>query len=735
MTSIRASVVVNTFNRLSTLPTTLRALEALRWPELEVVVVNGPSDDGTDLHLDLFWKDRVKIINCPVANLSVSRNLGIEASSGEVVVFIDDDAVPEPDWLNRLLMPYADPAVGAVGGWVRDQSGVSYQAKHIQSFRTGNSNTLLTKPAQATEDSFVGLIGVNSSIRRTVAVEIGGFDERFSYLLDETDLVLRVQEAGYQVRSVPEAEVHHKFASSHIRPADPSKATMLQTSSSVSYFIMRHGPTRSASLDAKSAAVELAKDVAERTIDPDARLFDEVTAARLKSEVEIGTAAGISGYFDGPILRTLSAPKSSFKTLSRRMSAPLRLAFVCDAFFPRQVGGIGVVFGELARELAHKGHEITLVAPAQKGAGHTVDFEDGVWVHRLPPDAPIAEAPGLPDLPPQQALLAKQVLAELDRVNIHRDFAAVIGTIWNLDLAAVIASGRYKVGMYLVTSYLLLLESKPEWRANEDFYRDRFLKMVEGEKWALRSADRIFASTQAILSDITHHYGVPGSGDARVSMTPFGLPDFAQPTKRAKGKDVVVTFVGRLENRKGIDLLLGAIPELMSEHDDLQVRIVGQDRNIPGTGVTYSDSFFAENGTAPWIERVRFLGYLDDEGVREEFERCDIFVAPSRYESFGLIYVEAMRAAKPCVGVRSGGVPEIIDDGVTGILVDPDVASLGDALSCLILDRARRTEMGRAGRRRFEALFSMDAFCERFSADISQWLELEEEKSHSAAST
>lgn len=728
MTLTRASIVVNTLNRLPTLPTTLRSLEALRWPEVEVIVVNGPSDDGTDVHLELFWKDKVRVVTCPVANLSVSRNLGIEASSGEVVVFVDDDGVPEPDWLLRLLEPYANPRVGAVGGWVRDKSGVSYQAKHIRSFRNGKSDTLLADPVSPTEDSLVGLIGVNSSIRRSVAVEIGGFDERYAYFLDETDLVFRVQEAGYEVVNVPAAEVHHKYAASHIRPVDRSKVTISPTSHSIAYFTMRHGPTYAAPIEEKFGALADARRSLERDIDWKLGVgqVDEVTAARLRNEVAAGVSAGIAAFFDGPLLASLSAPKSAFKPLPRRTIAPLRLAMVCEQYFPRQVGGVAVILGELAKELAHQGHEISIFTRAKQGVGHSVDYEDGVWVHRLPNNAPAAEPPpGFPDLPHWQGLFAKQVLAELDRVNEHRQFMAVIGSIWDLDLAGAIASGRYNVGLYLVTSYMLALESKPEWTRDEQFFRDHFMKMVDGEKWALGSVDRVFASTKAILADTINHYGVLDKSSERVTLIPFGLPDYARAETQKTNDDVVITFVGRLERRKGIDLLLEALPKLLRGNERVKVRIVGEDYKDSSTGRTNAESFAAANVGASWLDRVKFLGYVDDEGLREEFESCDIFVAPSRYESFGLIYVEAMRAGKPSIGVRAGGVSEVIEDGVTGLLVDPDSVSLGRALAELVADPARRATMGQAGRRRYETHFSMSAFAERFSKDVVAWLGVE----------
>ena len=90
--------------------------------------------------------------------------------------------------------------------------------------------------------------------------------------------------------------------------------------------------------------------------------------------------------------------------------------------------------------------------------------------------------------------------------------------------------------------------------------------------------------------------------------------------------------------------------------------------------------------------RVHFLGRVDDAVKNFLITACDVLVAPSLYESFGLMYVEAMRAGKPVIGTKAGGIPEVVDDGKTGLLVPPSDV------------HARRGDASARCRRRFQAL-------------------------------
>ena len=122
---MRVSVVICTYNRLGSLRQTLNALGRQTFRDFEVIVVNGPSTDGTGDFLAT--RPDLRVIDNPQRHLSRSRNLGAAAAAGEVLAYIDDDAVPEARWLEELVAPFADAEVGATGGLVLDNSGVRLQ--------------------------------------------------------------------------------------------------------------------------------------------------------------------------------------------------------------------------------------------------------------------------------------------------------------------------------------------------------------------------------------------------------------------------------------------------------------------------------------------------------------------------------------------------------------------------------------------------------------------------------
>jgi glycosyltransferase involved in cell wall biosynthesis len=214
------SVVINTLDRREHLERTLISLLAQTHKEFEVIVVNGPSVDGTDEMLSSF-RDRARLATCDVASLGRSRNIGVAMASGEIVAFIDDDAIPRANWLEALVVPYQDPSVAAVGGPVFDVPLNRVAWALCTCTRLGFPDTSSAGPIErylgAGADPLAYLPGCNMSFRRQVLQEVGGFNSLLIYNYDDVEVCSRVIDRGYRVHVVDDVLVRHERAANAVR--------------------------------------------------------------------------------------------------------------------------------------------------------------------------------------------------------------------------------------------------------------------------------------------------------------------------------------------------------------------------------------------------------------------------------------------------------------------------------------------------------------------------------------
>jgi glycosyltransferase involved in cell wall biosynthesis len=174
----------------------------------------------------------------------------------------------------------------------------------------------------------------------------------------------------------------------------------------------------------------------------------------------------------------------------------------------------------------------------------------------------------------------------------------------------------------------------------------------------------------------------------------LGIPDEA----------TVCISVGRLVPVKGHSDLIRGFARALSEHKDLLLLLAGDGE--------LRDELTALVAELRLGDRVRFLGWRDD--TADLLAGSDIFVLPSLNEGLGLVLIEAMAANLPVVATRVGGVPEVVEEGQTGLLVEArDSDQISSAILRLARDRALRERMGRAGRDRADAHFSIQATVRR----------------------
>ena len=243
---------------------------------------------------------------------------------------------------------------------------------------------------------------------------------------------------------------------------------------------------------------------------------------------------------------------------------------------------------------------------------------------------------------------------------------------------------------------------------------------VRRERLTAKMADALVTHSAAHQRTMATELGIPAE---RIRVMPLGISGAEQPSVSREPKTIV--YLGRLEQRKGTADLLKAVPLVLRDHPEARFVLIGADRaHCPG-GRTHAQ--YLEQDFPPELrEHVTLAGRLPDEEVQSWLQRATIFVAPSLYESFGLVFLEAMRWGTPVIGTTAGAIPEVVEDGKSGVLAPPQQpGELAAAISALLANPERRQAMGDWGRRRAETEFSLDTMAARtvalYSDTIQRW--------------
>ena len=221
----------------------------------------------------------------------------------------------------------------------------------------------------------------------------------------------------------------------------------------------------------------------------------------------------------------------------------------------------------------------------------------------------------------------------------------------------------------------------------------------------VRRVDRILATSAYSAARIAESYRVPAERIA-VVPEPIDLDRWQQalnavPEQPREGKTILC--VAHLYPRKDVATLLAAMPRLPGE---AVLRVVGTGPELPRLQRQARELRLGR--------RVEFLGHVAFDHLAQEYRRADVFCLPSRQEAFGIVYLEAMAAGRPIVAARAAAVPEVVPDGVCGILVPPGRPDeLAQALDRLLSSAEERHRMGEAGRRR-ALLYDVSLVAERF---------------------
>jgi glycosyltransferase involved in cell wall biosynthesis len=221
-----------------------------------------------------------------------------------------------------------------------------------------------------------------------------------------------------------------------------------------------------------------------------------------------------------------------------------------------------------------------------------------------------------------------------------------------------------------------------------------------------RAVERRYLGTidGAVCNSTVTESVVTGLGvdpDAAVVAPPAGdrfdpAVDGGAIERRARGEPLRVAFVGNLVPRKGLKTLLEGVAETEA---DAELTVVGRP-----VDEGYADAVRRSVRRKGIADSVRMAGELTDRELAETLRASHVLAVPSRYEGFGIVYLEGMSFGLPAIASRAGGATDVVTDGETGVLVDPgDPAAIARAVGRLDRDRDRLAEMGQAARRRYES--------------------------------
>ena len=442
---------------------------------------------------------------------------------------------------------------------------------------------------------------------------------------------------------------------------------------------------------------------------------DEV--ARFEQDVEDASSVALARYAT-PGTRTrpsswFAQPErwTRFERTSKEETSRRHLVFIADDFPPNVVFGIARVVHQLATGLAELGHVVRVLVPTPSGGHRRVDLVDGVWVHRVPA---LDHGSGAGLLPESVWRKSRALVDELHRIDRTRPVDVVQVPNWD-SLGADLDRDRFS-GMVVVGLYTPLAVAANHNRLI-DLSDHAVQLLLSAEVSEYERADALLACGEAVVEEVEQAYGVH-LDRRRIGFVPHGLTD---ESGRAADDDGApgprVLFVGRLEGRKGIDVLLEAVPEVLRTVPDAAFDVVGED--VEGVAARWRRSADARHR-----EAVVLHGKVADQELYEHYAHTSVVCVPSRYESFGLPIVEGMMFGKPSVVAAVGGMVELVTPQETGLLFPVgDAVSLAAALVRVLRDDSLRSSMGAGARQTYERRHTRAAMCERVEAQYETWLD------------
>ncbi|MEM8780134.1 MAG: glycosyltransferase, partial [Cyanobacteria bacterium P01_G01_bin.49] len=724
----KVSVVICTYNRYDYLKRCLTYLQNQSYPHFEVIVVNGPSTDGTTEYLTT--RKDVKVVQNSARNLAISRNLGIRNASGDVIAFIDDDALPYDNWLEEIVKAYQEsaPCVGGIGGRTFYANQLFFQFDRGTTDPFGKAYHVPDDhPVWGDQPRYRYLMGTNATFYKKALVKVNGFDQQYDYHHDETDLAVRLQKAGYFLSYADHAYIRHEFAQSHNRRGRYNlnwhkicKNTIyfgLKNAADIASLTKRINVTNKNMWEERILYFWKAKQQGE---------LDLADFLRYSRWSILGT---VKGLYDSSFPRKLGNDLQTFTSFlpylnnshdsqlaSSKPKKNLHVMLISQEFPPDSYGGVGAYNHSLAKELIQMGHKVTVICRGTQDSTQTIG---PITIIRI---ATVDIVDCFPEYPllSKNLAWAKTAARITQEVHTKHPIDIIESAIWDAEgIGIVMLRPQFTVPLVvrLVTPFLVSIKIN-QWEITPDFQA-----CAEMEKELVKNADGVIPISQSIQDSFSSTYNV--NPDERWNVQFLGVqpwPTYADtsnygqlPSELQRG-EIQLLFVGRLESRKGIDIFIKALKLVMPREPKINVWIAGAD--IEGWQEKVKEYLDNES-----LKRVQILGHISEEKRELLYANCDLFVFPSRYESFGLVALEAMVYGKPVIGAKAGAIPEVLIHGECGLLFEPDNhEDLASQIIKVVKDKNLYSKLSKGAKERAELLSSRamaESSVERYNSIIA----------------
>jgi glycosyltransferase involved in cell wall biosynthesis/GT2 family glycosyltransferase len=652
--TISVIICAYTMDRLEVLAEAIESVVAQTFPAREIVLV---IDHSPELMAAAGrrWPDLLIVANSEKQGLSGARNSGVAEASGDVVAFLDDDAIAEPTWLERLTAAYRDPDVIGAGGAVRPRWLAGKPGWFPPEFDwvVGCTHSGMPQEPAAVRN----LVGANMSFRREPLVEVGGFSHELGRVgtlpvgCEETDLSIRIGQRW------PAAEIRYDPAATvdHVVPPARGKA---------SYFFER------CAAEGRSKAILTAMVGSQDGLSAERSYVRRTLPLGVLRDLRTGLGGDGGGFGRAAmIVAGLAATTAGYTRVRLRGRADPaaderagagsrpRVLMVTPRS-PMSQGGVERHVMEVSRRMAAAGAHVEVICGDTEIDGARTEVRDGVEIHTVrarPRGRDYFFAPGI---------WKEMSRREWDVIHVQ-SYHTLVAPL------AMLRALSMKVP-YVVTFHGGGHSSELRNRARR--LQMRLLRPL------LARASRLVAVARFEIEEYGSALRLPAD---RFALIPNGT-DLSFSDGDLHGREPVtptLATIGRLERYKGHHRVIAALPAVLEREPSARLLVVGSG--------PYEDDLRRQAADLGVADSVEFTSVPGDDpmGMATLLGGVSLVVLMSDFETHPLVALEAAAARRRLLVADQGGLGELAADGFARP-IDPEAGP--EALAAAVLEELAR---------------------------------------------